>query len=86
MLRTHYSNEVTPDLDNKKIAIAGWVRTIRDIGKTKFIIVSDRFGEIQVTVKKDAGKIFEQTKKLSREDVISVNGVVKENKAAPGGR
>ena len=85
MLRTHYSNEITSDLDGKAVVIAGWVRTVRDIGKTKFLIVSDRFGEIQVTVKEQdvSDKILKTIKNLDREDVIFVSGTVKKNKTAP---
>ena len=52
MLRTHYSSEITEKLDGKKIVVAGWIRTIREHGNLKFLIISDRFGEIQITVKK----------------------------------
>jgi aspartyl-tRNA synthetase len=88
MLRTHYSSEITEKLDGKKVVVAGWVRTVRDIGKTKFLILADSYGEIQVTVKKGevSDKILEKLKSLSREDVVSVSGLVKSNKAAPGSR
>ena len=88
MLRTHYSSEVTEKLDGKNVVVSGWVRTLRDIGKTKFLIIADMSGEIQITAKKGevSDKIFEKMKALSREDVVSVSGLVKKNNAAPGKR
>jgi len=88
MFRTHYSSEVTEKLEGKKVAIAGWIRSVRDMGKMKFLIISDQSGEIQVTVKKGEtdDKIVDKIKKLGREDVVSFSGIVKKNSAAPGSR
>jgi len=85
MLRTHYSSQISAIDNGKHVAVAGWVQKLRDLGKVKFIVLRDREGEIQVTIKgeEELVKIFE---KLSRESVISVSGVVSRNGAAPGGR
>ncbi len=48
--RTHYSMEVTPDLDGKAVLIFGWVLDIRDLGSIRFIILQDREGDVQVTI------------------------------------
>ncbi|MFH0832732.1 MAG: aspartate--tRNA(Asn) ligase [Candidatus Aenigmatarchaeota archaeon] len=81
-----YSNELQ-GMDGKKVTIAGWLRTIRDIGKTKFLIVADRFGSVQIVVKK--GEVSDDVEKkvspLNREDVLSVSGIAKASKQAPNG-
>jgi len=86
--RTHYSKEITTDMDNQVVIVMGWVRELRDIGKLKFIKLADREGFIQVKAKE--GEVFPNIMKkietVGREDVIAVKGTVKANKEAPGGR
>lgn len=85
--RTHYSKEVTPEMDNQEVIVMGWVRELRDIGKLKFIKLADREGFIQITAKKGVTvpEVIEKVETLGREDVIAVKGTVKENKEAPNG-
>ncbi len=85
MIRTHYSSQIAPGDDGKKVIVAGWVQKLRDIGKVKFIVLRDMEGELQVTVK-DAPEIAKTYEKLARESVICVSGTVKKNATAPGGR
>lgn len=85
MLRTHYSSQITEKDDGKKVAVAGWIQKLRDLGKIKFIVLRDRDGELQVTIK-DAEEPAKIYAKLVRESVISVTGIVKKNASAPGGR
>jgi len=84
MLRTHYSKDVR----DGDVIVAGWVRAIRDIGKTKFIILADRYGEIQITAKKDevGEALMRQIDTLTKESVISVSGAAKKSAQAPGGK
>ncbi|MFH1721743.1 MAG: aspartate--tRNA(Asn) ligase [Candidatus Altiarchaeota archaeon] len=86
-MRSHYSNEVTPELNDKVIKVAGWVHEKRDLGKIKFLIIRDREGKIQVTAKEDTTnpKILTVIDSLSKESVILVEGVVRANPKAPGG-
>lgn len=83
MLRTHYSK----DVGEGDVTVAGWVRAIRDIGKTKFVIIADRYGEVQLTVKKgEVGEdIIKQISELAKESVVSVKGTAKKSPQAPGG-
>jgi aspartyl-tRNA synthetase len=76
--KTHYSNEVTPELDGKKATLMGWVRELRLHGNLAFIILADRTGTCQVTVLKD-NKFLEKVKELNREDVIAIKGTVKKS-------
>lgn len=82
--RTHYSNEVNPELDGKEVIVMGWVRELRDLGKIKFVKLADREGFIQIIAKKDLpADLIIKIESLGREDVVAVKGTVKENKEAP---
>ncbi len=84
MSRTHYSSEVKDGV----VTVAGWLRAIRDMGKTKFLILADRNGEIQITAKSGevSGALMKQIGELVKESVIAVKGKVKKSVQAPGGR
>ncbi|MBI4170431.1 MAG: aspartate--tRNA(Asn) ligase [Candidatus Aenigmarchaeota archaeon] len=84
-LRTHYSSQISEKDDNKKVVVAGWIQKLRDLGKIKFIVLRDRDGEIQITIK-DSEELAKIYARLVRESVISVAGIVKKNSSAPGGR
>ena len=86
-MRTHYSNEINPELDGKSVVLCGWVHEIRDMGKLKFLILRDRGGFIQVTAKKGLcnDDILDAIKGISRESIISIGGTVKPNNRATGG-
>ena len=85
--KSHYANEVTAKLDGKKVILMGWMREIRLHGKLAFIVLADRSGDCQVTVKEDeAGeKLFAKVKNLNREDVIAIKGTVKATKQTKRG-
>lgn len=69
--RTHNCNELTFDNLNEKVALAGWVDTIRDHGGVAFIDLRDQYGITQVVV--NDGDLINHLKK---ESVISVEGTV----------
>jgi aspartyl-tRNA synthetase len=85
--RTHFSKEITPEMDGKEVIVMGWCREIRDIGKLKFIKLADREGFVQIIVKEGIAspESISKVKDMNREDVIAVKGVVKANKGAPSG-
>ncbi len=85
--RTHYSAELSAGMEGKEVILAGWVRELRDMGKLKFVLLSDREGSIQITVKQGDVKpaVIKKIEKLGKEFVVAVKGTVKANKAAPGG-
>jgi len=68
--------------------VNGWVEEIRNLGGIKFISLLTSNGNIQITLVK--GKVpqelFMMVDTISRQSVISVEGVEKENKEAPGGK
>ena len=84
--RTHYSIDVTDKEFEKKISVAGWVEDIRNIGSIAFIILRDRKGTLQITaLKKEDTKIFEKLINVSRESVLSVEGLCKKSDKARNG-
>ena len=86
VIRSHYSNEVNESDHGKNISLAGWIEDIRNIGSIAFIIVRDKNGTFQITVlKKNNPDIFEKLVTISRESVISVNGLCKKSDKARNG-
>ena len=85
--RTHYSMEVTPDLDGKEVLIFGWVLDIRDLGSIRFIILQDREGDVQVTIlrKKASTEVVKKADALQRQYSIGVKGTVQKTKMTPRG-
>jgi aspartyl-tRNA synthetase len=70
----------------QEIKISGFVSTIRDQSKIKFILIRDITGTVQVVaIKQSNPDDFLLIKNLTHESVIEVIGLVKEEKQAPGG-
>jgi nondiscriminating aspartyl-tRNA synthetase len=84
--KTHYTNEITPQLVDQEVILGGWVRNFRDLGGMRFIILQDKMGERQITLKKGniSVELFEKSK-MGYQYCIMVKGRVKIFKAAPGG-
>ncbi|RLF78063.1 aspartate--tRNA(Asn) ligase, partial [Thermococci archaeon] len=78
MYRTHYSSQITEELNGKKVKVAGWVYEVKDLGGIKFVWLRDREGIVQITApkKKVNEEIFLIIPKLNSEDVVAVEGVV----------
>ncbi|MFA4640358.1 aspartate--tRNA(Asn) ligase [Pyrococcus kukulkanii] len=78
MLRTHYSSEITEELNGKRVKVAGWVQEVKDLGGIKFVWIRDREGIVQVTApkKRVSQEIFKLIPKLNSEDVVAVEGIV----------
>ena len=85
--RSHYSNKITPEMDNDPVIVMGWIREVRDIGKLKFIKLADREGFIQIKAKEGEvlTNLMKKIETLGREFVIAVKGTVKANEEAPNG-
>ncbi len=85
--RTHYSAEITSEMDGEEVIVMGWVHSIRALGKIIFVILRDREGFVQIVApKQKVGEdLFKQIKKLGTEDVIAVKGKVIANEKAPNG-
>ncbi len=78
------SSEISPEeLDGREVVVAGWVEEIRNLGGIAFILLRDREGKVQITVKKkEVPEIFSRLTKIHRESVIGVRGTLIKSKIA----
>jgi len=83
--RTHYSNQIKPEIDGEEVTVCGWVERVRDLGGLRFLVLRDKEGKVQVTFSKKDTELFEKSKGLGKEYVVAVRGRVKAVKNAPGG-
>lgn len=85
--RTHYSREITTELNGEQVTIKGWIHEIRDLGGIIFVLLRDKDGILQITApsKKISPELFSEIQKLKKESVITVNGTVQKSPKAPGG-
>jgi len=85
--KTHYTIEVTPEMDGEVVTIFGWIHTIRDLGGIKFILLTDREGAIQLTVpvKEASLELLEKIDKLKKQYVVGVRGRVRAYRKAHRG-
>jgi aspartyl-tRNA synthetase len=64
---------------NEVVTLSGWVQTVRDIGHLVFIDLRDRYGITQLSFSMDGyAAVCEQARRLGREYVIQVTGMVTE--------
>ena len=64
----------------KPTTLAGWLEDVRNLGGIAFLIVRQRDGTFQATVKKKGNEaLFESLSKILRESVIAVQGTVQPN-------
>lgn len=85
--RTHYSAEINSSLDNKEVIIMGWVSSIRDHGNILFIMIRDRYGEVQVIAKKSecTDELLEQIRQIKEHTTLAVRGTIRSQRKAPSG-
>ncbi|MCT7904655.1 Aspartate--tRNA ligase [Candidatus Ornithobacterium hominis] len=83
MYRTHNNGELRLSHAGKKVKLSGWVQTIRDKGFLIWIDLRDRYGITQLVLEeeKSAPELLEKVRRLGREFVISVTGIVIEREA-----
>ena len=76
--RSHTCGDLRKSNLNQKIQLNGWVNTVRLHGQVIFVDLRDRYGITQIVFDADIYKgDFELIKKLSMEDVLSIEGVVR---------
>jgi nondiscriminating aspartyl-tRNA synthetase len=85
--RTHYTSEVTPDMNGAQVTLFGWVQEIRDLGGIRFIILQDREGSLQITIpkKKVTPEVLSKSDLLQRRFCLAVKGTVKQTTMTPRG-
>ncbi|NLN97808.1 MAG: aspartate--tRNA ligase [Eubacteriaceae bacterium] len=68
---------ITPQDVEKRVKLAGWVDTRRDLGGVIFIDLRDRSGKIQLVINEESGEdLFKEGEKIRNEFVLSVQGTV----------
>lgn len=90
MYRTHTCGELRLEQASQEVTLSGWIQRKRELGGMTFIDLRDRYGITQLVFNENTSSdITDQLKKLGREFVIQVNGVVRErsskNKNLPTG-
>lgn len=79
MYRTHNNGQLRIEDVNQKVKLCGWVQKSRDLGGMTFIDLRDRYGITQLAFNETLDKtLLVKARKLNREWVIEVEGIVKE--------
>ena len=85
--RTHYSKSIDSTTNGREVTISGWISSIREHSNIKFITVNDRFGSIQVILKKGEYPAFLESEisKMRDHTAIAIKGKVRTEPKAPNG-
>ncbi|MCA0425866.1 MAG: aspartate--tRNA ligase [Bacteroidetes bacterium] len=79
MLRTHTCGELRLEHAGTAVTLCGWIQKSRDLGGMTFIDLRDRYGITQLALNMDSNaELCSFARKLGREYVLKVAGVVKE--------
>ena len=79
MYRTHTCGELKLSDAGKKVTLCGWLQKGRDLGGMTFIDLRDRYGITQLAFNMEVdAQLCSEARKLGREFVLQVTGVVKE--------
>lgn len=79
MLRTHTCGELSLKNVDEKVSLCGWVQKSRDLGGMTFVDLRDRYGITQLVFNMETHKgLCEQARKLGREFVVRMSGLVAE--------
>ena len=74
-------------MNGKEVIIIGWISSIREHSNIKFITINDRFGNIQVILKKNEfpDSLSSEIPKVREHASIAIKGKVKSQPKAPNG-
>ena len=79
MYRTHNCGELRMEHIGQTITLSGWLQASRDFGGMTFIDLRDRYGITQLVFNmEDDEALCNQARKLGREYVLKVSGLVRE--------
>src|SRR6266705_2564613 len=71
---------ISPADHGKEASLAGWVEDVRNLGGIAFLIVRQRYGTFQTTIKKKSDPdLFNRASKVVRETVVAVRGRIEPN-------
>ncbi|HEY7756888.1 MAG TPA: aspartate--tRNA(Asn) ligase [Nitrososphaeraceae archaeon] len=85
--RTHYSKNIDISMNGKEVIIIGWISSIREHSNIKFLMINDRFGNIQVILKKNEfpDALSSEIPKIREHASIAIKGKVRSEPKAPNG-
>lgn len=79
MYRSHTCGELRIENRSQEVTLSGWVQRSRDLGGMTFIDLRDRYGITQLVFNMETGAdLCEKARKMGREFVIQVKGLVSE--------
>jgi aspartyl-tRNA synthetase len=79
MYRTHTCGELRISDKEKSVTLSGWIQRSRDLGGMTFLDLRDRYGITQLVFNMDTNAaLCNEARKLGREFVIAVDGMVAE--------
>jgi len=79
MYRTHTCGELSISNKGEKVILSGWVQRSRDLGGMTFVDLRDRYGITQLVFNMEMNAaLCMQARKLGREFVVQVSGLVAE--------
>ena len=76
MKRTHYCNDLRAANESETVTVCGWVSRVREFPETRFIVLRDRTGIVQITVDSD-NPCFAAADTVRGEYVLEVTGTVR---------
>ena len=75
--RTANNGELRKDNVNSIVTLCGWIQKIRNLGGMTFVDLRDRYGITQLVFDLDSdAKLCEKARKLGREYVVKIEGLV----------
>ncbi|MBV9576318.1 MAG: aspartate--tRNA ligase [Gammaproteobacteria bacterium] len=80
-MRNHYCGQVTADLLDQEVQLAGWVHRRRDHGGVIFIDLRDREGIVQVVIAPEQEEAFKKAESCRSEYVVQITGRVRKRPA-----
>jgi nondiscriminating aspartyl-tRNA synthetase len=85
--RTHYSKSIDTTTNGSEVTIIGWISSIREHSNINFLTVNDRFGSIQVILKKGEypASLESEISKIRDHTAIAIKGKVRTEPKAPNG-
>ncbi|SVC53744.1 uncharacterized protein METZ01_LOCUS306598, partial [marine metagenome] len=76
--RTHYIENVKPDIIGQEVILGGWVEDLRKMGKMTFLTLRDATGITQIILTDDVMKSIDD---ITRQSVVRVTGKIQDTKA-----
>ena len=76
--RTHYIEEVKPDMKDQEVILGVWVEDLRKMGKMTFLTIRDATGITQIILTYVVMKSIDD---ITRQSVVRVTGKIQDTKA-----